>query len=73
MSQFAEAVSVEGLKEAIANEIAYVSYVKESGKVTGMGDHSKPVVEIQEAQLRESWKRMNPNWTEEQVTAALRG
>lgn len=58
--------SDEGLKEAIAAEVTYIAELTESGKVKGMGK-TTPSTDQSKADLRESFKRMNPHMTDAQL------
>ena len=71
LERFKDAESEEGIAEAIKAEQDYLAELKNAGVVTSNGE-SKPL-EVNQESLRESWKRMHPEWTEEQINTAVRG
>ena len=70
--RFKDAMSDEGLAEAITAEQDYIAAIKETGKVKEMGE-SKSDSEAERVKLKESLKRMNPTWTDEQLDIAVKG
>jgi len=70
MEQFSEAVSAEGVEEAVKKEIDYIATLTEAGKVKGLG--AAPSDPKPEA-LKEAIKKLNPEYTDEQVEAATKG
>lgn len=70
--RFANAENAEGIAEAITAEIAYIGELSESGKVKGMGA-SQPDAEADKAALRESAKRLHPEWTDGQIDRFVTG
>ena len=72
VKQFEEAISSEGLEEAIKAESEYVAAIRDTGKVKGLGE-SKPSTEASKEALREAFKKANPGWTDEQVETAVNG
>ena len=71
-AMFAEATTDEGLAEAIKAEVDYVASILESGKVKGLGG-SKPDTEKDKEALKESFKHMHPEYSEEQLETAVSG
>lgn len=70
IERFAQADTAEGIEEAIKGEVAYISEITEAGKPKGMGrQEPKPTGE----ELRESFKRLHPEWTDEQIEIAVTG
>ena len=72
VEKFKEAESADGVEEAIQAETDYVNALKESSKPKGMGG-STPDAEKSKEALRESFKRLNPEWTDEQLDEAVKG
>jgi len=72
LAKFDGAQSDEGLDEAIKAEQDYIAALSEAGKVRGLGD-SKPAPEEGKKDLRESFKILNPEWTDEQLDIAVSG
>ena len=70
--RFKDAVSAEGIEEAIQAEVDYIAKLAEAGKVKGMGPSKVDPEKATEA-LKESFKRLNPEWTDEQIATAVRG
>ena len=70
MEQFSEAVSAEGIEEAVKKETNYIATLTEAGKVKGLG--AAPSDPNPEA-LKEAIKKLNPEYTDEQVEAATKG
>lgn len=71
LERFKDAEKAEGLEEAIKAEQDYIAAINESGKVKGLGESHKE--EDGSKALRESFKRANPEWTDIQLDAAVRG
>ncbi|KKL80843.1 hypothetical protein LCGC14_2000720, partial [marine sediment metagenome] len=72
LASFSEAVDTEGLEVAIQTEKDYVTAIREGGRVKGMGPSGESKEDAEKA-LRESFKRMNPEWSDEEVDTAVRG
>ena len=75
-ARFEGVESTEGLETAIEDERSYVASIRESSRVTNLGNREKSTPEEAEASkvsLTESFKRLNPDWPEEQVATAVRG
>jgi cation transport regulator ChaB len=72
LERFKDAEKSDGLVEAIKAEQDYIAAITESGKVKGMGGGS-PDIKANKDALKESWKRMHPEWTEAQLETAIRG
>ena len=70
--RFKDAESAKGIAEAIKAEVDYIAALKEAGKVKGMGG-SQPDPEKGKEALKESFKRMHPDWTESQLKVAVEG
>lgn len=75
IARFEGAESADGIEEAIKTETDYIAELAESGRVRNLGP-SQPTKEQDEAArlaLRESFKRTNPDWSDEQLDIAVRG
>jgi cation transport regulator len=72
LEQFADAASDEGLKEAIEKEAEYIAALAHAGKVKDMGDTKADPEKGKEA-LKEAFKGMHPDWTDEQIEIAVKG
>ncbi|MCJ7829322.1 MAG: ChaB family protein [Dehalococcoidia bacterium] len=72
LERFKDAVSTDGLEEAIKAEQAYIAAITEAGKVKGLGGGS-PDPEAGHKALVESFGKANPKWTPEQCEIAARG
>ncbi len=72
IERFKDAESAEGIEEAIKSEIAYIATLAESGIVKNLGP-TTPELEKDVTALRESFKRTNPDWSDEQLEAAVTG
>jgi len=70
LERFADAESAKGIEDAIQSEIDYIAKLSEAGKVKDLGA-SKP--EVSNDSLKESWKKLNPEWTEAQIEIAVSG
>lgn len=70
--QFAEATDIKGLEEAIKSEKAYISSLAEAGKVKNMGK-TQPDAEAGKKALRESTKRLHPEYTDKQLDDFVAG
>ena len=70
LERFKDAESAEGIEEAIKSEIDYIAKLSEAGKVKDLGA-SKP--EVSNDSLKESWKKLNPEWTDKQIEIAVSG
>lgn len=71
LARFADAENIDGLEEAIQGEADYLATLRGDGIVKGLGPPA-PEQNDEEA-LKESFKRMHPEWTGEQVENAVRG
>ncbi len=72
VERFKDAESADGIEEAIQSEKDYIAKLSEAGKVKGLGATKVDTEKDKEA-LAESFKRMNPDWSEEQVKIAAEG
>ena len=72
IERFKEAETAEGIEKAITSEKDYIAKLSEAGKVKGMGS-SKVDTEKDKTDLRESFRRNNPDWTEGQLDVAVAG
>jgi cation transport regulator ChaB len=72
LERFKDAVNVDCLEEAIKAEQDYIAAITESGKVKGMGG-GKADPEIDQKAMKESWKRMHPEYTDAQLEVVMRG
>jgi len=69
LERFKLAEKADGIVEAIKAETDYIAAITESGKVKGMGG-GKEDPNASKAALKESWKRLNPEWTDAQLESA---
>ena len=72
VERFKDAESADGIAEAIQSEVDYIAKLSEAGKVKGMGA-TKSDPEKDKAALKESFKKLNPDWTDAQVETAVTG
>ena len=72
IERFKDAESAEGIEEAIKAEVDYIAKLSEAGKVKNLGG-SQPNPEKDKELLKESFKKMHPEWTDEQLEDAIRG
>jgi len=72
IERFKDAESAEGIEEAIKAEADYIAKLSEAGKVKNLGG-STPNPEKDKEALKESFKRMNPEWTDAQLETAVSG
>jgi len=72
IERFKDAETGEGIAEAVKSEKDYVSALAEAGKVKGMGTTTVNP-EKDQAALRESWKKMHPEWSDKQLETAVSG
>ncbi|MBT9131138.1 MAG: hypothetical protein DDT41_01440 [candidate division WS2 bacterium] len=72
MERFKEAQSVDGLEEAIKSEREYIAQLTEAGKVKNMGG-SQPDSKAAKEALKESFKKLHPEWDEKQINTAVEG
>jgi len=72
LERYADAESADGIEEAIKSEIDYIAKLSESGKVKNLGG-SQPDTEKDHEALKESFKKMNPEWTDAQLETAVSG
>ena len=70
--RFKDAESADGIVEAIQSEVDYIAKLSEAGKVKGLGI-SKVNTEKDKEALKESFKRLNPDWTDAQIETAVSG
>jgi len=70
IERFKDAESADGIEEAIKSEIDYIAKLSESGKVKGLGATKSNPEKDREA-LKESFKKLNPEWTDEQLETAV--
>jgi len=74
-AQFAESTSKEGIAEAVEEERLYLVELSKGGVVKDLGASGPPDADPEkvEAELRESFKRLHPEYTDEQLEVAVRG
>ncbi len=72
VERFKEAEKADGISEAIKAEVDYITALKGSGKVKDLGG-TKPDAEKDRKELKESFKRMHPEWTDTQLAEAVHG
>jgi len=72
LDSFKDAETADGIEEAIKSEVDYIAKLSEAGKVKNLGSTQVDTEKGKEA-LKESFKRMNPDWTEDQVNIAVSG
>ena len=72
IKRFATAETADGIAEAITSEIDYIATLAEAGKVKGMGP-SKVDPEKDRTALKESWKKLHPEWSDAQIETAVTG
>ena len=72
IERFKDAESADGITEAIQSEVDYIAKLSEAGKVKGLGVTKVDSDKDHEA-LKESFKRANPDWTDEQLELAVSG
>jgi len=72
LEKFKDAETADGLEDAIKSEKDYVASLLEAGKVKGMGGKQADPKADKEA-LRESVKRLRPEWTEAQIETFVEG
>ena len=70
--RFKDAESAEGIEEAVKSEIDYIAKLSEAGKVKGLGVTKIDPEKDKEA-LKESFKKLHPEWTDEQIETAVSG
>ena len=70
--RFKDAESADGIEEAIQSEKDYIAKLSEAGKVKGLGPTKEQTDKDHEA-LKESFKRIHPEWTDGQLEAAVSG
>ena len=72
IERFKDAETADGIAEAIQSEVDYIAKLSEAGKVKGLGPSKENTDKDKEA-LKESFKRMHPEWTEDQINTAVTG
>lgn len=72
LERFKDAETTDGIEEAITAEKDYIAKLAESGKVKGLGP-TAPATEEEKKALRESFKKMHPDWSDEQLDTAVAG
>lgn len=72
VEKFQEAESADGVEEAVQAEKDYVAALSEAAKPKDLGP-STPEAEKSKKALRESFKRLNPDWTDVQLDEAVEG
>ena len=72
IERFKDAESADGIEEAIKSEIDYIAKLSEAGKVKGLGATKSDPEKDKEA-LKESFKKLHPEWTDAQVETAVTG
>lgn len=72
LEKFKDAESADGIEEAIKSEKDYIAKLSEAGRVKNLGG-SQPNPEKDKAELKESWKKLHPEWTDAQIETAVNG
>jgi len=72
VERFKDAESADGIKDAIKAEVDYVNALAEAGKVKGLGP-TNPDPEKSKEALKESFRKLHPEWSEEQLDEAVKG
>ena len=72
LERFKDAESADGIAEAITAEVNYIAKLSESGKVRGLGHSVADPTKDKEA-LKESFKKLHPEWDEKQLETAASG
>ena len=72
LERFKDAESADGIEEAIQLEKDYIAKLSEAGKVKGMGATKADTEKDREA-LKESFKKMHPEWDEKTLEVAVAG
>ena len=72
LERYKDAESADGIEEAITSEKDYIAKLAESGKVKGLGETKRDPGK-DKTDLRESFKNLHPEWTDEQVEIAVTG
>jgi len=72
IERFKDSESAEGLEEAIQSEKDYIAKLTEAGTVKGLGATKADATKDREA-LKESVKKMHPEYTDEQVETFITG
>lgn len=70
-ARFKDAKTADGIAEAIKEEEAYIASIKEAGKVKDLGDSTPKAISADE--LKSSWRRLHPDWTDAQIETAIKG
>jgi len=66
LERYKDTETAEGIAEAIKSEVDYIAKLSEAGKVKGLGG-STPNPEKDTNALRESVKKLHPEYTDAQV------
>jgi len=72
IERFKDAESADGIEEAIQSEKDYLAKLAESGKVKGLGATKSNPEKDREA-LKESFKRLHPEWDDKALETAVSG
>ncbi len=72
IERFKDAETADGIAEAITAEADYIARLAEAGKVKGLGP-SGPASDEDKKALRESFKKLHPDWPDEQIETAVAG
>ena len=72
LERFKDAETADGIEEAIQSEKDYLAKLAESGDVKNLGSNA-PATEEEKKALRESFKKLNPEWTDIQLDIAVAG
>ncbi len=72
IERFKDTESADGIAEAIQSEVDYIAKLSEAGKVKGLGPSQTNPEKDREA-LKESFKKMHPEWSDEQIEIAVTG
>jgi len=73
LARFVDAESDEGLAEAIKAEVDYVAEIREAGKVRGLGGTTGPTSDLDKLALAESFRRLNPEASDEEIKTLVEG
>lgn len=72
LERYKDAETADGIEEAIKSEKDYIAKLSESGRVKGLGKSQEDTIKGKE-ELKESFKRMNPDWSDKQLQVAVDG
>ena len=72
IERYKDAVTADGIADVIQSEVDYIAKLSEAGKVKGMGA-TKSDPEKDKTALKESFKKLHPEWDENQLETAVSG